>query len=60
MWNWDCFSLERESKYLLAATRSVELNPVKAGLVSTPGYLNWMNHIKTVKYVSPDLTVKNE
>jgi len=37
-----------------------KLNPVKAGLVSTPGYLNWMNHIKTVKYVSPDLTVKNE
>ena len=30
-----------DEKYLLAATRYIELNPVKAGLVSTPEEYQW-------------------
>ena len=40
-WQGRFSSFLMDEKYLLAATRYVELNPVKAGLVSTPEEYHW-------------------
>ena len=41
LWQGRFSSFLLDEKYLLAATRYVELNPVKAGLVSTPEEYHW-------------------
>ena len=41
LWQGRFSSFLMDEKYLLAATRYVELNPVKAGLVSTPEEYHW-------------------
>jgi len=41
LWQGRFSSFLMDEKYLLAATRYVELNPVKAGLASTPEGYRW-------------------
>jgi len=41
LWQGRFASFLMDEKYLLAATRYVELNPVKAGMVSTPEEYSW-------------------
>jgi len=41
LWQGRFSSFLMDEKYLLAATRYIELNPVKAGLVSTPEKYRW-------------------